>query len=293
MLLVALALMAASPDSGVVRDIAVAPGEILRTTTTGAGQPLVLIPGIFGSAFGYRMLTGPLVARGYRCIIVEPLGYGWSSHPKDADYSFTAQTARVGRALDSLGVTRALVVAQSSGAAIAFRLAIARPDLVRGLLSIDGGPAESAATAGMRRAFKFGGGLVKFAMDESKLRHDVRREIVRNSGDTTWVTDAVIRAYTAGQTADMGGSIDAFQRMSKSKEKASLADRLHECAMPVRLLFGTVSHPAEITRDQRELLSETLPNFRADSVTGSGQYIHEEQPQAVLAAVASLNEAAP
>ncbi len=293
MLLVALALMAASPDSGVVRDIAVAPGEILRTTTTGAGQPLVLIPGIFGSAFGYRMLTGPLVARGYRCIIVEPLGYGWSSHPKDADYSFTAQTARVGRALDSLGVTRALVVAQSSGAAIAFRLAIARPDLVRGLLSIDGGPAESAATAGMRRAFKFGGGLVKFALDESKLRHDVRREIVRNSGDTTWVTDAVIRAYTAGQTADMGGSIDAFQRMSKSKEKASLADRLHECAMPVRLLFGTVSHPAEVTRDQRELLSETLPNFRADSVTGSGQYIHEEQPQAVLAAVASLNEAAP
>ena len=106
-------------------------------------------------------------------------------------------------------------MAQSSGAAIAFRLAILRPDLVRGLLSLDGGPAESAATPGMKKAFKFGGGLVKFALDESKLRHDVRREIVRNSGDTTWITDAVIRAYTAGQTADMSGSIDAFQRMSK------------------------------------------------------------------------------
>ena len=63
---------------------------------------------------------------------------------------------------------------------IAFRLAVLRPDLVRGLLSIDGGPAESAATAGMKKAFKFGGGLVKFAVDESKLRHDVRREIVKN-----------------------------------------------------------------------------------------------------------------
>ena len=293
-LVLTLARLAAPPvDTAVVRDIQVAPGEILRTTTIGTGQPLVLIPGLFGAAYTYRMLTGPLAAEGYQTIVVEPLGYGWSSHPKDADYSYTAQTARVSSALDSLGVHRALFVAQSSGAAIAFRLAVRRPDLVRGLLSIDGGPAESAATAGMKKAFKFGGGLVKFALDESKLRHDVRREIVKNSGDTTWVTDAVIRGYTAGQTADMGGSIDAYQRMSKAKETDSLTDRLHECAMPVRLLVGTVSHPAEVTHDQREMLSDRLPNFRADSVPGSGQYIQEEQPHAVLDAVAKLSEAAP
>ena len=288
MLLLTLALLAGSVDSSIVRDIEVAPGEMIRTTSVGTGQPLVLLPGIFGAAFGYRTITGPLVERGYRVIVVEPLGYGWSGHPKTADYSFTAQGERVGLALDQLGVSRALFVAQSSGAAIAFRLAILRPGLISGLLSIDGGPAESAATPGMRKAFKFGGGLVKFALDESKLRHDVRREIVKNSGDTTWVTDAVIRGYTAGQTADMNGSIDAFQRMSKSKEEASLADRLHECVMPVRLLVGTVSHPAEVTHDQRELLLAKLPDFKTDSVPGSGQYIQEEQPAAVLAAVARL-----
>jgi pimeloyl-ACP methyl ester carboxylesterase len=290
MLLLSLVLLTAPADSAVVRDIEVAPGETLRTTTVGTGQPVVLIPGIFGAAFAFRTITGPLVARGYRCIIVEPLGYGWSSHPKDADYSFTAQTERVGRALDDLGVTKALIVAQSSGASIAFRLAIVRPDLVRGLLSIDGGPSESAATAGMRKAFKFGGFVTKLAVDESKLRHDVRREIVRNSGDTSWVTDAVIRGYTAGQTADMHGSIDAFHRMSKSKEEESLADRLHKVTVPVLLLVGTVPHPAEVPRDERELLSSRLPDFRSDSVLGSGQYIQEEQPAAVLAAVARLDE---
>ena len=129
-------------------------------------------------------------------------------------------------------------------------------------------------------------------MDESKLRHDVRREIVRNSGDTTWVTDAVIRGYTAGQTADMSGSIDAFQRMSKAKEPTSLADRLHQCTVPVRLLVGTVPHPAEVTEDQRDLLRRQLPNFGTDSVPGSGQYIQEEQPAVVLAAVARLDLAA-
>jgi pimeloyl-ACP methyl ester carboxylesterase len=298
-LMFALGLAAASPpDTSVtnrvgVRDIEVAPGEVLRTTTVGTGRPLVLIPGIFGAAYGYRAISGPLAQSGYRTIVVEPLGYGWSSHPKDADYSFAAQTVRVSQVLDSLGVTGALVVAQSSGAAIAFRLAVARPDLVRALLSLDGGPAESAATPGMKKAFKFGGGLVKFALDESKLRHDVRREIVKNSGDTTWITDAVIRAYTAGQVADMSGSIDAFHRMSKSKEPSSLAARLHECTMPVRLLVGTVPHPSEVTAEQLVMLHSKLPDFGTDSVAGSGQFIQEEQPAIVLAAVARLDRAAP
>jgi pimeloyl-ACP methyl ester carboxylesterase len=129
-------------------------------------------------------------------------------------------------------------------------------------------------------------------MDESKLRHDVRREIVRNSGDTSWVTDAVIRGYTAGQTADLGGSIDAFHQMSKSKETTSLADRLHQVRVPVLLLLGTVPHPAEVSHDQRQLLRQRLPRYKAQSVPGAGQYIQEEQPSAVLAAVTTLDRAA-
>jgi pimeloyl-ACP methyl ester carboxylesterase len=183
-------------------------------------------------------------------------------------------------------------VAQSSGASIAFRLAVARPGLVRGVLSIDGGPAESASTPGMRKAFKLGGFVAKLVMDESKLRHDVRREIVRNSGDTTWITDAVIRQYTAGQLEDLSGSIDAFERMSKSKERDSLQDRLHHFTGPVRLLVGMVEHPAEIPDEQRELLLARLKDFAADTVPGAGQYIHEEQPGVVVDAVAELHRAA-
>ena len=287
-----VARLAGLPDSAVVRDIEVAPGERLRTTSFGRGASIVLIPGLFGAAFGYRSIIGPLVEQGFRCIVVEPLGYGWSSHPGDADYSFAAQTDRVGEALDSLGVTRALLVAQSSGASIAFRLAVARPGLVRGLLSIDGGPAESASTPGMRKAFRLGGFVAKLAMDESKLRHDVRREIVRNSGDTTWITSAVIREYTAGQTVDLSGSIDAFEQMSRSEERESLGDRLHRFTGPVRLLVGMVEHPAEIPDEQRELLLERLEDFAADTVPGAGQYIHEEQPEVVVDAVARLHRVA-
>ena len=287
-----LALLAAPADSATVRDIEVAPGERIRTTSVGRGDPLVLIPGLFGGAYGFRALVPWLNGQGYRCIIVEPLGYGWSSHPKEADYSFSAQSDRVGEALDSLAVAGALVVAPSSGAAIAFRLAVSRPDLVRGLLAIDGGPSETAATPAMRKAFRLGSFITKMAMDESKLRHDVRREIARNSGDTTWLTASVLHQYTAPHAADLSGSIDAFRQMSRAKERDALAPRLAEFKGPVHLLVGSVQHPAEVPHEQRELLRTRLENFAADTVAGSGQYIHEEQPEAVMAAVARLHRTA-
>ena len=288
----ALARPASLPDSAVVRDVAVAPGETLRTTSVGQGEPVVLIPGLFGAAFGYRAVTKALARKGYRCIVVEPLGYGWSSHPKKADYSFTAQTRRVGDALDSLGVVRTLVVAQSTGAAIALRLAVARPSMVSGVLAIDGGPAESPSTPGMRKAFKFGGFVAKLAMDEAMLREEVRREIVRNSGDTTWITDALIRHYTAGQAVDLSGSIDAFHRMAKSTKPEPLTDDLHQFTGPVRLLLGGVEHPSEVPDEQRELLRDRLPDFVADTIPGSGQFINEEQPKVVVDAVGKLRRAA-
>jgi pimeloyl-ACP methyl ester carboxylesterase len=291
MILLTMAFVA-SLDSGVVRHIEVAPGEILHTTTIGSGEPVVLIPGIFGGAFGYRNITGPLVARGYRCIVIEPLGYGRSSYPEGADYSFTAQTGRVARALDSLGVRDALFIANSTGASIALRVALANPGLVRGILSIDGGPAESAATPGMKKAFRLGGFITKLAVNEGKLRHDVRREIVKNSGDTSWVTTKVIREYTAGQAADVDGAIDAFRSMSKSKETESLRDQLGEIRVPVRLLVGGVPHASGVKQDERELLEEKIPDFTIQSVPGSGQYVHEEQPEAVLKALGELDRAA-
>jgi hypothetical protein len=137
------------------------------------------------------------------------------------------------------------------------------------------------------QGFRFGGLLTSSRW--TSLTFDVRREIARNFGRHRWVTDVVIQGYTAGQAADMRGSIDAVQQISKSKEQGSLADRLHECAVPVRLLVGTLPHPAEMTRDQRELLGAELPDSRSDSVSGSGQDIQEEQP---APAVARLDAAA-
>jgi pimeloyl-ACP methyl ester carboxylesterase len=286
--LIAMLSLVALLDSSGVRNIQVGPGEILRTTTIGSGRTVVLIPGIFGGAFGFRRITGPLVEQGYRCIVIEPLGFGWSSHPSKADYSFAAQADRIGQVLDSLGASGVLVIAQSTGAAIAYRLGYRRPDLVRGILSIGGGPAETAATPGLKHALRFGGFLTKLFVGPGTIRSRVRHDLIENSGDTSWVTPEVVDEYTAGQAADVHGTIDGLRRMSKSTEPESLRERLHESRIPIRLLHGTFPHPSSIKPEEIELLRSQLLDFEVDTVPGAGQYLGEERPESVVDALERL-----
>src|SRR5579864_3622880 len=143
---------AVAGDSGRSFQIAVAPGEALHVAVFGRGKPVVLIPGFFGSVFGFRKLIPLLEEAGYQPTVVEPLGTGFSGRPQRGDYSFSAQADQIAAALDSLRIRNAPVIAHSVGGAMAFRLAYRRPDLVRTLISLEGGPTERVATPEFRRA---------------------------------------------------------------------------------------------------------------------------------------------
>jgi pimeloyl-ACP methyl ester carboxylesterase len=290
--LLTLALAAAPLDSIAIRDVQVAKGEILRTTSIGSGRPVVLLPGLFGGAYSYRKITGPLVAQGYRAIVVEPLGYGSSSHPKKADYSLDAQAQRVARTLEQMEIRGALLIAHANSSGIGFRLAVDRPDLVRGLLSIDGGPAQTAATAELKRVFTLGAYPVKLMLDAGRARYELKDELASSSGDKSWVTDEVVRKYSAAQIRDLDGSIDALNRMAKARERDSLAARLHDCSVPVMLLVGNSPHRAMVSPEDRDLLQHQLRQVEIQDVPGAGRYIQEEKPAVVLEALQRLADTA-
>ncbi len=136
--------------------VVVAPAETVHVTAwPGTGKPVAVIPGLFGGSFTFRKVIPLLAAQGFRPIVIEPLGTGFSSRPLKADYSLAAQSQRIAAVLDSLKSGPVLVLAHSLGAAMAFRLAIDRPDLVRGIVSIEGGPTEEATTPMFRSAMRY------------------------------------------------------------------------------------------------------------------------------------------
>lgn len=275
---------AASPPE--VLRLTVAPAETLSVSLAGHGDPVVIVPGLLGAAFGFRKVTAALVDAGYRVVVVEPLGTGASSRPKAADYSLTRQSERVEAVLDTLGIRGALLLCHSVGASVGLRLALRRPELVAGIVSINGGPAEEAGTAGLRFALKFAP-LLKLLGGSDFVRRKIHEELRRNSGDPAWVTEEVIESYTAPFAADFDGTLDALRGMVSSREPYALLPRLEQLAAPVLLLVG--GDRSTLSPEEVAALATRLPTLLLDSIPGAGDYIHEERPAVVVAAVQRLH----
>jgi pimeloyl-ACP methyl ester carboxylesterase len=275
---------AAGAASGLVP---VAPGEALYVVDHGAGTPVVLLPGALGTAFGFRRLQQPLAAAGFRALAVEPLGQGESLRPPAADYSLTAQADRIRAVLDQLGLERAIVVGQGLGVSVALRLAARHPERVVAVIAIDGGPAESACSASLRRALKFAP-LLKLFGTERWLRHNVRERLVESSADPSWVTAEVVDGYLGPAARDFDGTIAMYQRFARAREPEPLRERLADVRCPVLLLVGSAPQDAGIRPDEVRLLASRLPRFAQQVVPGAGHFIAEEAPGAIVSAVVRL-----
>jgi pimeloyl-ACP methyl ester carboxylesterase len=264
--------------------VAVAPGETLHVVAAGTGDPVVLVPGLFGCAFGFRHLLSRLPSLGYRAIVIEPLAVGSSSRPERADYSLTAQADRIAAAIERTERRPVLLVAHSLSASMALRLGVRHPALVRGLVLLDGGPMERVATEGFRRAMTYAP-WVKWLGGMKRLRPRLRHDLVASSADTTWLTDQVLEAYTAGAAADLDGTLKAYLRMADAREPEKLEPRLQELGVPVRLVVGTARHQGGIPPEQITSLAKRIPRFAIDSVANAGHYLYEEAPDAVISAI--------
>jgi len=281
-------ILAVAADSAVIRNLVVAPAETLRVTLVGHGQPVVVIPGLLGSAYAYRKVIPLLTAADLSVIVVEPIGVGYSSRPGKGDYSLTAQSRRVAAALDSLGgIGCAPVLAHSAGASIAVRLAAHRPDLVCGLVAENGGAMDTVATTSVRRAASYAW-LIKLFGGRGKIRSQLRKGMLETAGDSSWVTPEVIENYTAGAAGDLGAVLRAIKGMARAREPELMADLLPTVKVPVHLLIGGAPRGSGVPPAQFQLLKAKLPQLVVDTVPGAGLRIHEEQPGVVVKAVLDL-----
>lgn len=270
------------------RCLETAPGECLQITMSGEGRDVVLIPGLFGSAFAFRKITPLLITEGYRAIVIEPLGVGHSSRPKEADYTLTAQADRIHRAMDLLGVEDAVLVAHSVGASMALRLAHRHPERIRAVVSLEGGPAEEVSTPGFRRAMMLTP-LLKLFGGPRLIRGKVRGMLVERSANPAWVTDEIVAGYTAGPARDMDATLDALKRMSKSRESEVLGPRLPDIQCPVQLLLGASPHAGGPSETEIQTLRQSLKSLRVERVSGAGHFLFEEAPEAVVNAVVEIS----
>lgn len=270
-----------------VGPMASGPGEELRVRLVGAGPDVVLITGLLGSTEGFEGLAVELARGGRRAIIIEPLGVGRSARPQDADYSLTAQAERIAGVLDTLDVQGALVVGHAVSAAIAYRLAAARPDQVRAVVALEGGAPARAATPSLSRALRFTP-LLRLLGGRSQVRKLFSRGLAAASADPGWVSDSVVTEYARGPLEDLDATIAAYRAMSRAREPVSVETVLTLVRCPILLLRGEAGRVPE---SEVAMVRDYAFVVEVDQIDDAGVFLHEERPEAVAAAIVAFDPA--
>lgn len=110
---------------------------------------LLLLHGYPTSSHMFRHLI-PALADQYRVIAPDHIGFGRSSAPSvdDFEYTFDALADVTSAFLDAIEISRYTVYVQDYGAPIAWRLALAHPEFVEGVISQNGNAYEEGFVPG-------------------------------------------------------------------------------------------------------------------------------------------------
>lgn len=122
-----------------------------------AGDPdaptVILLHGYPSSSHTYRHLI-PLLSGRYHVLAPDNLGSGYSDHPDpdEVSYDFDLLAAHTMGWIDALGLDEYVLYMQDFGAPVGFRIALERPEAVRGIV-VQNGNAYLDGLTDKRRAF--------------------------------------------------------------------------------------------------------------------------------------------
>lgn len=102
----------------------------------GSGEPVLLLhgsgPGV--SAWANWRLTLPALARRFRVLAPDIVGFGYTDRPAGTDYNLETWLAHLTGFLDAVGLQRVAVVGNSFGGGLALHLATRHPERVNRLV---------------------------------------------------------------------------------------------------------------------------------------------------------------
>ncbi len=108
-------------------------GARIHYLDEGTGPTLLLVHGLAGQMHKFtHSLLGKLT-RDFRVVVLDRPGSGYSTRPRQASATMSAQARMISRFCQELKLGRPLIVGHSLGGAIALALALDHPEQVAGL----------------------------------------------------------------------------------------------------------------------------------------------------------------
>jgi 4,5:9,10-diseco-3-hydroxy-5,9,17-trioxoandrosta-1(10),2-diene-4-oate hydrolase len=224
-------------------------------------------PGASGFS-NYRRNFPYFADAGFRALVPDTVGFGYSSKPTDVDYTLDYLAGHLTGFLDALGISRCAIVGNSHGGALALRLALSAPERVsRLILMAPGGLDEREAyvklegiQAMVQAVFQPGG------ID----REGMRRVLSLQLYDQQLLTDDII---------DERWNIAKLQpkRVLATLQVPNLSGELATLRPPVLGFWGTDDKFCPVSGAMT--LAKSCPAARVLLLSRSGHWVMVEQSE--------------
>ena len=262
-----------------------AAGMTWHVQVMGCGPVVLLLHGTGASTHSWRSLM-PLLAQHFRVVAPDLPGHGFTQAPPREFLSLFGMALAVNSLVRELGVSPAMAVGHSAGAAIAVRMGIdghIKPNCIVGI---------NAALMPLRGlAGHLFSPLAKLLTRLPLIPHIFARRALDRAMIESMIADT-------GSTLDAEG-IDLYWRLAQSPghiaaafgmmaewDLPRLENDLKKLTIPLVLLVGT--NDKAIPPADAERVRVLLPNTTIMPLEGLGHLAHEERPNEVAAIVERL-----
>ena len=245
----------------------------LAWTSHGSGPTLVFLHGLFGSGDNLRGLGRSFEAR---CRVVYPdlPNHGDSPHTEHA--GFDEMTGAVARLLTGHDLGPAVLAGHSMGGKVAMRLALDRPELVRGLVVLDMAPRPYDPSH--REIID---AMLRLPVEEVESRADADRRLAES------IPSRAVRSFLLKNLVKENGGYRwrlNLPLLQREYERILSWEGSGSYGGPTLFLGGTGSKYLKPERDQ-ELIHGYFPDARIRMLEGAGHWIHSERPDEVRDAI--------
>lgn len=199
----------------------------------GAGQPVIMLhgsgPGV--SALANWQHNIPTLAKRFRVLAPDIVGFGATARPDDIVYSLRTWTDHIWAFLDAHGIEVSAIVGNSLGGRIALQMATDRPDRITRMVLMGAPGVGMTLTDGLA------------ALRAYEPSHVAMRDLLRNyfAVDPAMITDQLVATRYEASIAD--GAYEAYRAMffdprHAGSELGIAEDEVRAIATPALLVHG-------------------------------------------------------
>ncbi|TNF06416.1 MAG: alpha/beta fold hydrolase [Gammaproteobacteria bacterium] len=234
----------------------------------GAGEPVILMHGMFGSLSNLGLVGRALIDR-YQVISVDLRNHGESPHAMEMDYPCMADD--IVELMDHLDIPQAHLLGHSMGGKVGMQLALNQPEKVGKLIVADIAPVDY-------KPDRHGGvleGLKALAHTRPASRqqaNEILAEHVQESGVRAFLLKNLVRADDGH--FDLRLYLEGI--LANYYDTLTLAPTGNPFSGPTLFIKGADS--AYIQDKHRETVMRLFPNAQLKIIANAGHWLHAEKP---------------